>query len=150
MIGTSTEVANAILNITDPANNNFPNNGAEAGQKWGDVVDVLGAAVIPVSTTASAARAAFAALIATINNNSDGLSILKNAFHQYSIVLATGMTGAGFIGTPPPIEPPLEIILTGPTHDATPVANNLASLLVAWLKTGTATPISGGSPILWS
>ncbi len=131
----------------------FPKNIQESAIRWGDCVNSYAANVTPVSTTSEAAKLSFISAMQSVNVNAgNGLILFNNALVSYALTLAGGMVGGGFIGTPPPVPPTIQVIapigLGGGTSEA--IANMLASIIDIWFKTGTATPSSGGSPILWT
>lgn len=141
-IGTSSQIANAILSFSDPDNENFPGTSAEVAQKWADVADILLAAVIPASSTAAAGKAAFIGILSAVNSNTpNGLTLLDNAFVAYAASLAGGMSPL-YTGTPPPSPPGLPALLSSPSTDAAAVANSIGTLLSAWAKTGIATLVA--------
>lgn len=154
MISTNSELVKTIRAFQDEGYSGFrgfPQTHAEAAVKWANVAETLLAGVVPASTTVTAARATFLSIMAPLSSNGGGLLLLQNAFMGYATTLAGGMTGAGFVGTPPLTPPLISTIFAGNGKEAAAVyANNLATMLVTWAKTGTATPLSGGSPINWN
>jgi hypothetical protein len=137
MIATQPQIANKILAITKPATNaGFPSSSIDAANKWADVAELLFAAVIPISTGATAGRAAFISVMQGVSNSvPNGLIILKSAFQAYSVAIAIGMLPL-FTGTPPAGLPPLESAIG--SNDADITANIMATVLVTWAKTGTS------------
>lgn len=152
-LGTTGDISNLIRSLIDQAYSDFkgfPDNLAQAIENWADIADALMSGVIPASTTTEIAREALKGVMSGISNEAaNAIPLLYSGFAAYATTLAGGMTAAGFVGTPPPN--PIAYAPTGlVTNDAKIEAINLASALVAWAKTGTATPISGGSPINWN
>jgi len=130
----------------------FPKDVPEAADRWATAIDTFASSVIPASTTASAAKSAFASVMQGVSAQSgNGLALLSNALTAYAGALAGGMTGAGFIGVPPPAPIILDSIspigLGG--GSGADVAAALATLIDTWFKTGLATPIAGGAPVPW-
>lgn len=128
----------------------FPPTLAAAIQAWADVGDLLLEGVIPATTTAPQGREAMVSAMEGISPElANGLDLLYAGFAAYATIVAGGMGPAGFASIPPPLL--LAHIPTGlTTNSATIEATNLATALVAWAKTGTATPLTGGAPINWT
>lgn len=139
MIGSVTDVANAILSIS--GGGSFPNGNIAVANAWADVADTLLAQAIPPSTTTTQARTAFISIMTGVTNTPpNGIPLLKSAFMSYAAALALGMTG--FTSVPPAVPPMIETVITAPTEDSNSVAYALASLLVTWAATGVATLIA--------
>jgi hypothetical protein len=137
-IATNLQVANVIFDIT-----NSPSSSLDVAESWSNVADILGSNVLPVSTTAKQAKAAMKnILLGLTSDEPTGILILKNAFKLYGITLALGMNGGGYLGIPPVLPPMFETVLIGPSTNAELQANLLASILVVWIKTGTAVLIA--------
>lgn len=127
----------------------FPTTTAKVAEVWCAVADALLQGVVPASSTIPAAQSAFKGVMGAISASVNGVVILQNAFQAYATALASGMAPAGFVGTPPP-SPPMFTLTGMVTKSAEAEAANMAAVLFAWAKTGTATPLSGGSPITWT
>ncbi|RUP38228.1 MAG: hypothetical protein EKK63_12675 [Acinetobacter sp.] len=109
---------------------------------WSDVADALLQGVIPASTTASAGKSAFIGVLSAVDSNSPtGVALLEAAFVAYAGALAGGMTPT-YTGSPPPAPIGLSALLSSTSMDANVVAANMATLLITWAKTGTATMIA--------
>lgn len=153
MIATPNEVANEILtfgNGDNPDFNNWPQSISEAAECWANVVDVCAANVVPTSTTATAARAAFITEFNNMSNEAqNGYLVFANALMQYATILGTGMTGAGFNGFPPPtlFVFNMQGFISGSANEE---AIRFGTDLVNWFKTGTATNINTGTTINWN
>lgn len=125
----------------------WPMTTEEVINNWANVAELLLSTVIPVSVTSASAKQAFKTTMAGLTYASNGILLLQSAFLNYAVTLAAGM-GPSFVGVPPPSLPPF--VLTGlVTKSASMEAANIASTLVGWAKTGTATNVSSGSVIPW-
>jgi hypothetical protein len=75
---------------------------------------------------------------------------METAFASFASTVGTGMAPA-FIATPPPGAVGFAAQFAGPypeTHaDA---GDQIGSLIDTWMRTGTAVPSGGGSPVPWS
>ena len=149
MIGTNADVAQAILDITAPTSGVFPTSVAEASTRWGEVAETLGANVVPASDSALLAKNQFVAVLGTMSG-ATGLIVIKAAFMAYATTLASGMTASGFTGVPPTSPPAIETVLIGTAFPADVVANGLAVLLTAWMRTGSAVNIATGATVPWT
>lgn len=139
-----------LLDKDNPSFVGFGQNPLQVATKWADAIDNYASLVIPISTTSIPAKAAFiAALIPGVAPGAF-MPALTLALTTYASSLAGGMTLAGFVGTPPPVPIVLPLFPATPLTTASMVANSWSTIIDTWFRTGTATPIIGGSPILWS
>ena len=128
----------------------FGTNPLQVATKWSDVVNTYASAVIPISTTSVAAKAAFIAALTPGVAPGAFMPALASAFTAYALALAGGMAGAGFVGTPPPSPIVLPPFPATTATTASAVAASWGTIIDTWFKTGTATPIIGGATITWS
>lgn len=99
---------------------------------WANCLYDCASLVVPLSTTADAAKAAFEAAAEGMHLSG---AVFQAAVTEFASVLGGGMTGAGFAAVPPPA---LYLPLNAETtHEG--MCNEMATLLVAWFQTGTAT-----------
>ena len=141
-IGAPPLIIQKILDITEPPNNGFPANVADAANKWSDVADALLQMVIPPSTTAAAAKAAFIGVLSAASPQAgNGAALLDAAFSAYAATLAGGMAPA-YVGAPPAAPPGFSALLTSPSDNAQAVAAQIAGLLAPWAITGQATLVA--------
>lgn len=117
---------------------------ARTVQGWGAALEACCDAIVPPSTTLSAARAAFEAAMAVAFTDTTGAAFLA-AFQTFAATLAGGMAPA-FIGTPP-ASPPNLAAQVASLSDA---LDAHANAIVAWLATGSAIPAGGGAAAPWS
>jgi hypothetical protein len=153
MIPTALELANVIRAFSDEGYSGFmgfPQKHSLVSYSWSKVATKLLSQTIPVSIGQEAALSGFFASMSGLNEKSNGILMLQGAFQAYATQIALGMTISGFVGTPPPLQPDILGISQTNTDDAESYANKLANVLITWAKTGTATPVSGGSPITWN
>lgn len=118
-------------------------------QAWADAVQAYAAGIVPPSTTVSAASATLAGDLSSAFQSSDAAPAMEIAFAAFAVSVGGGM--AGFVPTPPAGPVGFGPQFAGPkpeTHGAAGEA--IGGLIDTWLRTGTATPAAGGSPIPWS
>jgi hypothetical protein len=130
----------------------FPVDNTDLSIKWGNAINTFaGLNVLPLSSTTAQAKTAFSQLMATITAPEQADAVLKSAFAAYAATLAGGMAPA-FTATPPPAIIDFKPVATAGFAGASAktCADIMAGIILAWFKTGTATPSAGGSPIPWS
>jgi len=130
----------------------YPNNDAQVAANWADAVDQYASLVVPVSTTSAAAKSAMvSAILGGLGTPGSFFPAFIAGFTAYALSLGGGMTGAGFVGTPPPLPIDfttfLALPLDGPLSTKISV---MASTIDTWFRTGTAVPSGGGAVIIWS
>lgn len=132
---------------------NFANPGdsfAACAQQWSDAMVAYASAVVPPSTTVTAAGQALrSALTSAFAIPGGALPAMDPAFTTFAASVGAGMAAAGFVGAPPP-SPVGFASLAGtlsPTHAA--AAAVVSGKIQAWFVTGTATPSVGGPPVPW-
>lgn len=120
----------------------------ECAHAWADAIKNYAAALVPPSTTVSAAAAtlegALAGAFASV-----AAPAMELAFTAFGLMLASGMLPA-FVGAPPagPVGFAALFATFPPTHQA--AAAGVAAAIDAWMKRGAATPALGGSPVPWT
>lgn len=130
----------------------FPQNTIEVANNWANVIDTYAKSVTPISTTFAIAKQLFFNTMLGIDANvGNGLVVLQNAFVAYASQLALGMTGAGFVGTPPPTPIDFSTIVPIGLAGATgaTIANLFSDITDTWFRTGTATNIISGIVTNW-
>ena len=126
---------------------------ASAASAWGDAMSGYAAAVVPASTLVATATTALKAALASAFSNTVAATTaaaMEAAFTSFATTVGTGMAPA-FVATPPPGSVGFATLFTPPfptTHAA--AASATASAIDTWMRTGTATPSGGGSPVPWS
>lgn len=135
----------------------FPEDDAAAALAWANALDAFtlgGAGVLPPSSTGAAAKAALVVGLAGMSAPGGFLALADAAFAAYATALAGGMPPAT-VNVPPPL--PLTIPLIATTFPAGMAGASaavqcaaIAAVIDAWLRTGTSTPVSGGSPAPWT
>lgn len=150
-IGSIGDLADEIRKITDESFGDFegfPSNAAEVGQRWAEVIDVLGGSVTPPSTTGTVAKAAFGTAMIAANTPNAGIPTMIAACAAYGVTLALGQLPT-FASVPPVI--PAPIAPTGvTTQNAEIEAYALAAALSLWIHTGFAVNTATGVTVLWS
>lgn len=140
-----------LMDADDPAFVGFPDNVNDVAENWSNAIFNYASAVIPASSTASAAKSAMKSLLLGAGSPGTFFSIFESSFTAFAGSLAGGM--AGFISVPPP----LPIVLQAPML-AIPLEESfnpsrittMASIIDLWFRTGTATPSGGGATSPWS
>lgn len=140
--------ADPPLVMSDPSTADVAASRSACAQAWADAMGSYAAAVVPPSTTVVAAAAALSSALATAFASESAAAAVDAAFLAFATSVGGGM--AGFVAAPPPAPPGFATGLQAsqPSHED--AAEFWASLIDTWMKTGTATPISGGSPVNWS
>lgn len=126
-----------------------PGSHAACAQAWADAVKAYATGITPPSTTVEAAAGTLAGALASAFQSSDAAPGMESAFAAFAGTVGGGM--AGFVPTPPPAPVGFGPQFAGPkpeTHGA--AGDAIGGIIDAWMKTGTATPAAGGSPIPWS
>lgn len=119
---------------------------ASAIVEWGGAIETLTTAVVPASTTVAAAAATLETALVGFNASNAAQAKLESALVTFAATVGTGMAPA-FTATPP-VAP---VGITFPEEDdAQTAADAIIDTINTWLKTGTATPSGGGSPVNWS
>lgn len=119
--------------------------------KWSDAMESYSTNIIPTSTTVtSAANALEVELMAIFILHTEASSEMELAFANFANTIATGMLPA-YVGTPPPGSVGFYNLFNMDFPDTwAEGAQRFATAIDNWMKTGTATPSGGGSPINWS
>ncbi len=148
---SDTIIKNQIRKINDVDFLNFqgfPENNTEVSERWAEVVDFVGSAVTPSSTTAAVAKTALEAHWA------GGITLVNfpTGFGVYATALALGQLPT-YTGVPPPVP----IVLTsvyvvgngGGSGEA--VAAAMAPIISTWFKTGVAILVAPpNTPVPWT
>ncbi len=127
-----------------------PADAGGCGQGWADAVADYAAGLTPPSATVSAAAATLGGALGAAFASPSGIGAMESAFAAFGASVALGQSPA-FVGVPPAGAVGFAAQFGGPkpeTHGA--AASAVASLIHAWMQTGTATPSGGGAPINWS
>lgn len=123
---------------------------------WGDAIETLCSAIVPSSSTVSTAVAALKTDLEGLGAASDpdadpgepppATATLEAALVSFATTVGNGMAPA-YTATPP--VSPVGISFSN-MSDAQDAADAVIDTIDTWLRTGTATPSSGGSPVNWS
>lgn len=134
----------------DPAFEAHPKDVQEVASLWSEAVDKYASQVTPASTTAAAAKEAFRNTMLAMNE-SNGATVLQQAFMAYALQLAAGMTAVGFTGTPPAaplqLQPVFSVGLAGGSNRQ--CLEMLVQIIDVWFKTGVAVQVSSGVTTTW-
>jgi len=136
-----TLLENSLLNIVE----NTPDNVPEYIDLLVDSFHNYASQVVPLSSTSEAARQAMKSAIPSIPR-------LENAYIIYANILATGMVGSGYNGTPPSgillFNSIIPFALNGDRVSST---KSMALLIHTWMQTGIATMIATPNTVIpWS
>lgn len=123
----------------------------DAAYKWKEAIRTYSENVIPTSTTVnSAASTLETELMAAFILKVEASAEMELAFANFANAIATGMLPA-YVGTPPSGSVGFYELFTMAFPDTcSEGAQRFATAIDNWIKTGTATPSGGGSPINWS
>ena len=147
-------IQNELLKIFDTEFSDFegfPETSVEVADRWATAIDTaLNGQIIPtvLPTGYSTAKTSFQSTMLTLP--ASGIVAIQLAFTNYALGIVAGMLPA-FIGVPPPV--PIDFTpayAIGQTGDNNACAKMMGTIISLWLKTGTATPSGGGSPIFWT
>lgn len=124
-----------------------PDNRPDCASSWASAMNTYTAGIIPASTTVSAAATALEAELIGVfdswwsTDEQSGLTLdpFETAFANFALVVAGGMTAAGYTGTPPPGLVGFSSLLDAEDHAT--AASNFASKIDTWMRTGIATLI---------
>jgi hypothetical protein len=123
---------------------------AACAQAWADAINGYAASIVPASTTVAAGIPALASALASAFAAPSAASPFDAAFAAFAVTVAAGMLPA-FAGVPPaaPLNVASLLSTNRPTHAA--AAAEVASLIDAWFRTGTATLVAPpNTPVIWS
>lgn len=123
---------------------------AECAQAWAAAIGSYASAVVPTSTTVTAAQSALTGLLLAAFQTTNAAPLMESAFTAFALAVGGGMVPA-FVAVPPSGPVGFVAKFAGPnptTH--TEAGQSLGSLIDTWMRTGTATPSAGGPPVLWS
>ena len=116
---------------------------------WANAIASYAAAVVPASTTVSAAAATLQTALVSAFNSGAAAAPMEAAFAAFGVTVGGGMAPA-FVATPPPGPVGFAGLFSLPypsTHSA--AATGVRDAIDTWAKTGSATPSGGGSPVNW-
>jgi hypothetical protein len=131
-----------------------PSDYAACGQAWANAIGTYAASITPPSTTVAAAQAALGSSLGAAFGQPSAVAGMESALATFAVSVGGGMAGAGYVGTPPPAPVGFALAFSNPppppdTHDA--AADELATLLDTWIRTGIATLATPpGTVIPWS
>lgn len=125
---------------------------AQCAQAWADAMQAYAAAIIPASTTVSAAASALSSSLVGAFNAPLAAPGMEVAFTSFAATVGAGMAAAGFAPVPPVTPVGFVTLFAGPkpaTHaDA---AQQIGSQIDTWMKTGVATLIAPpNTPTPWT
>lgn len=140
-----------LMDKTNPQFIGFPGNVPDVAENWSNAIYTYSQSIIPPSTTGSTAKNAMKSVLLGATAPGSFFPLFELSFTAFATQLGLGMSG--FTAVPPP----LPIILMAPML-AIPLSESfnasritvMASIIDSWFRLGTATPIGGGSPIIWS
>jgi len=123
----------------------------DAAYKWKEAMRLYSSNIIPASTTVdSAASSLETELMAVFILEVEASAEMELAFANFANAIAIGMLPA-YVGTPPPGSIGFYDLFTMMFPDTwAEGAQRFATAIDNWMRTGTATPSGGGSPINWS
>jgi hypothetical protein len=127
-----------------------PATAAECAQAWADAAEAWASGIVPPSATVAAASVTLAGALTGAFATPAAAPLMDTAFLTFATAVGIGM--AGYAPVPPVAPIGFAPQFAGPkpeTHAA--AAQQLASLLDVWMKTGTATLlVPPFTVLLWS
>jgi hypothetical protein len=127
-----------------------PDDAAGCANGWVSAVESWAGAIIPASTTVSAAVSTLNGALASAFSAPDAASPMESAFAAFAVTVGAGMVG--YTPTPPAGQVGFASQFAGakPTT-AADAANQIASLIDTWMKTGLSTLIAPpNTPTPWT
>lgn len=121
---------------------------AGCAQQWAQAMGDYAAGIVPPSATVTAARSALATALAGAFATPFAAPLMEIAFAAFAVTVGGGQVG--FVPVPPPRPVGFAALLAviAPTHaDA---ATAVTTLVDTWMRSGSSTPVAGGSPVPWS
>src|SRR5690606_15765077 len=110
-------------------------------QAWADALEAYATAIVPPSTTVTAAAAALATALDGAFAQPSALAAMETAFAAFAGAVGGGM--AGYTPTPPPAPVGFASLVAGGNVDShEDAAANWADLIDAWMTTGLSTLIA--------
>lgn len=122
----------------------FPESELDAAQAFADALKIYATSIVPASTTVSAASSAMISALGTLS-----ISEFQSALTTFASTVGGGMAPA-YTATPPSTTIDFSTVTSKDGENAEDSINELVNVIDTWMKTGTATPSAGGSPIPWS
>ena len=120
------------------------------GVAWANAIGTYAASITPPSTTVTAAQAALGSDLGSAFGETSAIAGMESALATFAASVGAGM--AGYVATPPPAPVGFLVAFSDPppsTHDE--AADELASLIDTWMRTGLATLATPpGTVIPWS
>lgn len=147
------DLLDKVMVFSDPENDDFegfPESYEEAVNAWGDSLEIYFNGLLPTSTTVVSAINLFK-INCNFSLQTDGLEQMENSLIIASNEIAIGMAPAFTAIPPPPSGLDLQQFRASNIGESNYQALfNICEVIDTWLRTGTATPNSGGPPINWS
>lgn len=120
-----------------------PATSAQCAQAWADAVSSYAAAIVPPSTTVSAAASALAGALAGAFASPAAAPGMESAFAAFAASVGAGMAAAGFSAVPPPAPVGFAQQFAGAKPEThTQAAQAIATLIDTWMRTGVAVLIA--------
>lgn len=123
---------------------------ADCAQLWANAFQAYAAPVAPPSVAVVAAGAVLNGQLAAAFALPNAAAAMDAACTAFALTIGAGMAPA-FIAVPPPAPVGWAQLFAEPyPSTAAQAAQKISAAVDAWMRTGTATPSLGGSPIPWS
>ena len=140
------QLKNALKNIAD----NPPETHAEAADLWAQAIVDYASNVIPPSSGVSALKSALVGVFTGAFSSVAAAPLMEPAMTTFGAGVGAGMAPA-FVAVPPAGPVGFALLWVDNTDDTDQAADELASAIDTWMRTGTATAIAPGSvPVFWS
>lgn len=126
-----------------------PDTTAACAASWASLMESYTQGVVPASTTVSVAAGALETALLSAFQSETTAEDMETAFTAFATTVGTGMSPA-FVATPPPGQVGFLSSFGVVADSHSTAAANYATLIDTWMRTGTATPSAGGSPVNWN
>lgn len=124
-----------------------PNSAALAASQWADAIANYALTITPPSTTTATAKGPLQSSLLTAFGTTNAAPLMEAAMQTYAAAVGLGM--AGFVAIPPVSPIGFSSLFSVNYPDTTTPINGISTAIDLWFKTGSSTPIAGGSPIPW-
>lgn len=123
---------------------------ADCAKQWSDAVQAYAVGIVPPSTTVAVAAGALQGQLTSAFATLAAAPLMDQAFTAFALAVGGGMAPA-FVAVPPPAPLGFATLFAEPyPSTAEAFAERMGTAIDLWMRTGTATPSIGGSPVPWS
>lgn len=127
---------------------NPPATHAACAKAWAEALGEYAEGIVPASTTVEVAVEILEEQLVAAFQTTNAAPRMEIAMGLFAFALATGM--AGFEPALPPVAVGFSDQFSTKPETHAQAAEEVANLIDTWMRTGTATPTGGGTPVNWS